>query len=132
MESLYLLVPVALVFLVIAVRVLFWAVNSGQYDDLDTEGQRILFDDGPGARRGRKRAPASRAGESGERESAPSSSPDLPDSALPSAAAAASGPADNQAVPKNDQAAATAPAGLKPGSTTSAPAGPSAGQARDQ
>lgn len=45
MESLYLLVPVALVFLVIAIRVLFWAVNSGQYDDLDTEGHRILFDE---------------------------------------------------------------------------------------
>jgi len=44
-ESLYLLVPVALVFLVVAVRVLFWAVNSGQYDDLDTEGHRILFDE---------------------------------------------------------------------------------------
>lgn len=47
MESLYLLVPVALVFLVIAIRVLFWAVNSGQYDDLDTEGHRILFDEPP-------------------------------------------------------------------------------------
>ncbi len=47
MESLYLLVPLALVFLVIAVRVLFWAVNSGQYDDLNTEGHRILFDDDP-------------------------------------------------------------------------------------
>jgi len=44
-ESLYLLVPVALVFLVIAIRVLFWAVNSGQYDDLDTEGHRILFEE---------------------------------------------------------------------------------------
>lgn len=45
MESLFLLVPVALVFIVIAVRVLFWAVNSGQYDDLDTEAHRILFDE---------------------------------------------------------------------------------------
>ncbi|GAA5315590.1 MAG: hypothetical protein AseanaTS_07950 [Candidatus Pelagadaptatus aseana] len=45
MESLYLLVPVALVFVVIAVKILFWAVNSGQYDDLDTEAHRILFDD---------------------------------------------------------------------------------------
>lgn len=45
MESLFFLVPVALVFIVIAVRFLFWAVNSGQYDDLDTEAHRILFDD---------------------------------------------------------------------------------------
>ncbi|NIB41952.1 cbb3-type cytochrome oxidase assembly protein CcoS [Pseudomaricurvus alkylphenolicus] len=48
MESLYLLVPVALIFLAIAIKVLFWAVNSGQYDDLDTEGHRILFDEQPG------------------------------------------------------------------------------------
>lgn len=45
MESLYLLIPVALVFVVIAVKVLFWAVNSGQYDDLETEAHRILFDE---------------------------------------------------------------------------------------
>jgi len=45
MESLYVLVPIALVVVVIAVRALFWAINSGQYDDLDTEANRILFDD---------------------------------------------------------------------------------------
>lgn len=47
MESLYLLIPIAIIFLVLAVRVLYWAVNNGQYDDLDTEGRRILFDDEP-------------------------------------------------------------------------------------
>ena len=45
MESLIFLIPVALVFVVIAIRTLFWAVKSGQYDDLDTEAHRILFDD---------------------------------------------------------------------------------------
>lgn len=45
MESLYLLIPIALVFVAIAVRVLLWAINSGQYDNLDTEAHRILFDD---------------------------------------------------------------------------------------
>lgn len=45
MESLVFLIPVALVILAVAIRVLFWAVKSGQYDDLDTEGYRILFDD---------------------------------------------------------------------------------------
>ncbi len=44
MESLYFLIPVALVTLLVAVKVLFWAVKSGQYDDLDTEAHRILFD----------------------------------------------------------------------------------------
>lgn len=45
METLYFLIPVALVIIVIAIKVLFWAINNGQYDDLDTESRRILFDD---------------------------------------------------------------------------------------
>ena len=45
MESLYFLIPLALIIIVIAVKLLFWAINSGQYDDLDTEAHRILFDD---------------------------------------------------------------------------------------
>lgn len=45
MESLYLLIPIALIFCVIAIRLLIWAVNSGQYDDLDKEAWRILADD---------------------------------------------------------------------------------------
>ena len=44
MQSLYLLIPISLIFIAVAIRVFFWAVNSGQYDDLDTEGERILFD----------------------------------------------------------------------------------------
>lgn len=44
MESLYLLIPISLVFIAIAIKLFFWAVHSGQYDDLDSEGERILFD----------------------------------------------------------------------------------------
>lgn len=44
MESLYFLVPCALIFIAVAVKVLFWAINNGQYDNLDTEAHRILFD----------------------------------------------------------------------------------------
>ncbi|VUD52359.1 hypothetical protein TDB9533_01614 [Thalassocella blandensis] len=44
MESLYLLIPLAIVIVAIAVGVFFWAVKSGQFDDLDTEAKRILFD----------------------------------------------------------------------------------------
>ncbi len=44
MESLYFLVPCALVFIALAVKALFWAINNGQYDNLDTEAHRILFD----------------------------------------------------------------------------------------
>ncbi|WP_226667341.1 cbb3-type cytochrome oxidase assembly protein CcoS [Microbulbifer aggregans] len=45
MDSIFLLVPIVIVFIVLAVKFFFWAVNSGQYDDLETEGRRILFDD---------------------------------------------------------------------------------------
>lgn len=45
MESLYLLIPVALVFCVIAIKLLLWAISSGQYDDLDKEAWRILADE---------------------------------------------------------------------------------------
>lgn len=44
MESLYFLVPCALIFIALAVKALFWAINNGQYDNLDTEAHRILFD----------------------------------------------------------------------------------------
>lgn len=55
MESLYFLVPVALVFIVVAAKVLLWALNSGQYDNLDTEAYRILFE---GEEKKRKQTPA--------------------------------------------------------------------------
>lgn len=42
MESLYLLIPIALVFCAIAIKLLLWAIGSGQYDDLDREAWRIL------------------------------------------------------------------------------------------
>lgn len=45
MASLYLLIPIALVFCVIAIKLLLWAINSGQYDDLDKEAWRILADE---------------------------------------------------------------------------------------
>lgn len=45
MDSLYILIPIALVFFGVAIKLLFWAINSGQYDNLDTEAHRILFDE---------------------------------------------------------------------------------------
>ncbi len=45
MESLYLLIPIALIFCVIAIKLLLWAIDSGQYDDLDKEAWRILADE---------------------------------------------------------------------------------------
>ncbi|MEZ5571649.1 MAG: cbb3-type cytochrome oxidase assembly protein CcoS [Halioglobus sp.] len=47
MDSLYLLIPIALIFCVIAIKLLLWAISSGQYDDLDKEAWRILAEDEP-------------------------------------------------------------------------------------
>ncbi|MEH6581956.1 MAG: cbb3-type cytochrome oxidase assembly protein CcoS [Halioglobus sp.] len=44
MPSLYILIPIALVFCVVAIKLLLWAINNGQYDDLDKEAWRILSD----------------------------------------------------------------------------------------
>ena len=46
-DSLYLLIPIALLFCAIAIKLLLWAINNGQYDDLDKEAWRILADDEP-------------------------------------------------------------------------------------
>ncbi len=44
MEILYLMIPlsVALVFLILAG--LYWAVEAGQFEDVESEGERILND----------------------------------------------------------------------------------------
>lgn len=45
MESLYLLIPIALIFVVVVGWLLIWAVDHGQYDDLDKDAWRALNDD---------------------------------------------------------------------------------------
>ncbi len=45
MESLVILMPLALIIVALAVRIFFWAVNNGQYDDLEGPAHSILFDD---------------------------------------------------------------------------------------
>lgn len=45
MSILYLLIPLSLILLGLATWAFFWAVNSGQFDDLEGPAYRILFDD---------------------------------------------------------------------------------------
>jgi cbb3-type cytochrome oxidase maturation protein len=45
MIILYLLIPLGLVLLAAALWAFFWAVQSGQFDDLDTPGVQVLLDD---------------------------------------------------------------------------------------
>lgn len=45
MEILYILVPVSLILVALAIAIFGWAVKSGQYDDLEGPAHSILFDD---------------------------------------------------------------------------------------
>lgn len=45
MEILYLLIPISIVLVAIAVWIFSWAVKSGQYDDLEGPAHSILYDD---------------------------------------------------------------------------------------
>lgn len=45
MEILFALIPLSIVIVTIAVMIFRWAVNSGQFDDLEGPAHKILFDD---------------------------------------------------------------------------------------
>jgi len=45
MEVLYMLIPIALILVVIIGFALFWAIRTGQYEDMEGPAYRILMDD---------------------------------------------------------------------------------------
>ncbi len=45
MEGLLYLIPVALLLGLLGLAAFLWSMRSGQFDDLDGAGSRILFDD---------------------------------------------------------------------------------------
>lgn len=45
MESLYILIPIAVILVFVAVLVFIWAVKTDQFDDLERQGMNVLFDD---------------------------------------------------------------------------------------
>jgi cbb3-type cytochrome oxidase maturation protein len=45
MSVLYVVVPLALLFVSVAVAGFLWAVRGGQYDDVETPAHRILDDE---------------------------------------------------------------------------------------
>ena len=47
MSAVYIALPIALLLAVAGVVAFIWATKSGQMDDLETPGQRVLFDDDP-------------------------------------------------------------------------------------
>jgi cbb3-type cytochrome oxidase maturation protein len=45
MSMIYVLIPLAIVLLALAVWALFWAIRSGQFDDLDSQAWSVVLDD---------------------------------------------------------------------------------------
>ncbi|GMQ46525.1 cbb3-type cytochrome oxidase assembly protein CcoS [Vibrio sp. 10N] len=45
MESIYILIPIAIVLVCVAVAIFLWAVKSEQFEDLERQGHNILFDE---------------------------------------------------------------------------------------
>ena len=63
METIFVLLPLALLIAAIAVGLFVWAAMTGQFDDLETPAVRVLFDDEePVAPRREQEAAASTTG----------------------------------------------------------------------
>ncbi|MCQ4269949.1 MULTISPECIES: cbb3-type cytochrome oxidase assembly protein CcoS [Pseudomonas] len=45
MTALYVMIPIAVIVVGLAIWLFFWAVDSGQYDDMESPAHSILFDD---------------------------------------------------------------------------------------
>ncbi|MDD4864313.1 MAG: cbb3-type cytochrome oxidase assembly protein CcoS [Alishewanella agri] len=45
MSIIYVLIPIAILFVAIGICIFFWAVRSKQFEDLEKEGLSILFDE---------------------------------------------------------------------------------------
>jgi len=45
LEVIYLLIPLSIILIVVIALAYFWAVKSGQYDDLEKPRHDILMDD---------------------------------------------------------------------------------------
>lgn len=45
MSMLYVLIPLAVMLLGVAVWALLWAIKSGQFDDLESQGWSVVLDD---------------------------------------------------------------------------------------
>lgn len=45
MESVYLLIPISVVLVFVIAAIFWWSVKSGQFDDLEGPGFKILMED---------------------------------------------------------------------------------------
>jgi len=53
MDVIFILIPVSIVLVLFALRALAWSVDSGQFDDLDQEAERILFEEAGASEEGK-------------------------------------------------------------------------------
>ena len=53
MNIIFVLIPIAILFVIIAGAVFFWAIRSEQFEDLDRQGSNILFDEEQPATKGK-------------------------------------------------------------------------------
>lgn len=69
MSMLYVLIPLALILLAVAVWALVWAIRSGQFDDLESHGWSVVLDDDqrPPPEPGKERCENAEAEKSGEK-----------------------------------------------------------------
>ncbi len=57
MEILFILIPVSIILVAVAIGIFGWAVKSGQYDDLEGPAHSILYDDDEDMIPGREESP---------------------------------------------------------------------------
>jgi cbb3-type cytochrome oxidase maturation protein len=50
MNIIYVLIPLSLILMLLAIAFFFWAVKNDQFDDLDTPALDVLDDDEPGSK----------------------------------------------------------------------------------
>ncbi|MBU6954411.1 MULTISPECIES: cbb3-type cytochrome oxidase assembly protein CcoS [unclassified Hahella] len=72
MQILFVLIPLSIALIAVAVIIFRWAVRSGQYDDLEGPAHSILFDDDE------KMIPGNETDKKGKQETPTQSSEDAP------------------------------------------------------
>ncbi len=58
MEVIFVLIPVSLFIIVAAIWAFVWSVRHDQFEDLEKEGHRILFEDQPARQEKERRTPS--------------------------------------------------------------------------
>ncbi len=58
MSIIYLMIPLGIILLGLAIWALVWAIRSGQFDDLESQGWSVVLDDDSKPREGDRQAGA--------------------------------------------------------------------------